>query len=211
MICPKCGVDMPAASNFCPKCGAAIGGQTSGPPAGGRTEDAPEQEVWQGSYSAKAMIGGWMACILLTIVGIIVSVFVGGSGLTVAIVLPIVWLIQLAVLLYRRMSIHYRLTSYYFYQERGLLWRRADRMEFINMNDTEVLQGPIERMLGVGTIRIDSTDSTDPTLYVNGIDNVREVASHIDKFRHTARMRRGMLMQPGATEHSAGTATHTDS
>lgn len=205
MFCPKCGVDVAEGSNFCAKCGAAIGPQSATAPATGgekfqraassRPADVPEHDVWHGSYSPKAMIGGWIGCGLASVAGMAAGLLVPGAWLLAVIVVAALWLAQTLLLLYRRLSVRYRLTSFRFFHERGLLHRIIDRVEVIDMDDIEVSQGPIERMLGVGTIRITSSDKTDPTLFVPGIDNVRDVAGHIDQLRRAERLRRGLSIE----------------
>ena len=60
MICNKCGADTPEKAAFCPQCGAQLGraGGASGSrpakaariePAGGRSADVPEEELWTGA------------------------------------------------------------------------------------------------------------------------------------------------------------------
>jgi hypothetical protein len=65
----------------------------------------------------------------------------------------------------------------------------------IDIDDVTVRQGPIERMLGVGTISIRSSDTTDPQLDLPGIEDAKHVADLIDGTRRAERQRRGMFME----------------
>jgi membrane protein YdbS with pleckstrin-like domain len=79
--------------------------------------------------------------------------------------------------------------------ERGLLWRRQDRIETIDIDDVAVEQGPIARMLGVGTVRLTSSDRSTPEFLLAGIEDVRNVATMIDNARRTERRKRGLHIE----------------
>jgi len=53
----------------------------------------------------------------------------------------------------------------------------------------------MERMFGVGTIKLLSSDTSDPSLVLRGIDNVQQVASMIDNARRDERRKRGLYME----------------
>jgi uncharacterized membrane protein YdbT with pleckstrin-like domain len=99
------------------------------------------------------------------------------------------------VLLYRKWSVAYRLTNQRFVHRRGLLAIRTDRIETIDIDDVAFTQGIIERMMGVGTIRLTSTDRSDPELILRGIEKVQEVASLMDGARRKERVRRGLHIE----------------
>jgi uncharacterized membrane protein YdbT with pleckstrin-like domain len=107
----------------------------------------------------------------------------------------IAWAVLGLVLLYRRLSVRYRLTTYRFFHETGLLSRTRDRVEVIDINDVTLQQGLIERMFNVGTIHIQSSDVTNPDLYLQGIEDVGRVTDLIDNTRRAERQRRGLFME----------------
>ena len=57
------------------------------------------------------------------------------------------------------MSVHYLLTTQRFIHETGILRRVNDRIELLDMDDITFEQGLLERLVGVGTIRIASQRS----------------------------------------------------
>src|SRR5262245_22948813 len=67
MKCPVCNVDAAEGAHFCPQCGGNLPGSggEGAQPAGeldagrsaGRANDGPEETLWEGSYSPKAMLG----------------------------------------------------------------------------------------------------------------------------------------------------------
>ncbi len=63
------------------------------------------------------------------------------------------------------------------------------------MDDVTFVQGIIQRMLSVGTIRVSSSDRTHPELVLLGIDNVEKVADLIDDARRKERRRRGLHIE----------------
>jgi membrane protein YdbS with pleckstrin-like domain len=205
--CPKCGVEVIECSGFCHKCGAPLGGEAATAPGVERYQeaiaskrgvaDAPEQDIWQGTYSPKAMLGPLVGTAAISIVAIVVGVFVPGpiTWFAVAGLIVLAWAALGLCVLYRRMSVHYRLTNHRFFHERGILSRTVDRIELIDVDDITVVQGFFERMFGVGTLKITSSERTSPVLAIPGIDGVRDVAGQLDSLRRADRMRRGLSIE----------------
>jgi len=75
------------------------------------------------------------------------------------------------------------------------LVRTTDRIEVIDIDDVTYRQGIVERALGVGTILLESSDRTHPTLILSGIDDVQRVAGLIDDVRRKERRRRGIHIE----------------
>ncbi|MCA9103447.1 MAG: PH domain-containing protein [Planctomycetales bacterium] len=159
--------------------------------------DLQERELWQGGYSPKAMVGKAVLAAVLSVVAIGVAIAVGENvGWWIAlVVIAVVWLFLAGELAYRRLSVHYRATNIILYHESGILRRTTDRVELIDMDDISYTQGIVDRMLGVGTVTIRSSDVSDPVLRLVGIDDVREVAARLDNARREERMRRGLYIE----------------
>ena len=216
VFCPQCGARLGHASDDAMSAAepSATAATAASLPAGsspaaramagaasglrGSARAVPEEELWTGGYSPKAMYGPWLGAAIVTIAGLIAvpmlrpdtlgwSIF--GVG---AIVL---WGGLFLLLAYRRLSVKYRLTSQRLFHEQGVLRRVTDRIEVIDIDDVTFEQGIIERMLDVGTIRITSSDRSSPELSMPGIDNVKEVADTIDHARRTERQRRGLFIE----------------
>lgn len=214
--CPDCQTTVPDDALFCPKCGAGLRPTSvkssdrdndDGDSAAAtlrRTADRlsrpddPEGELWQGGFSIKSMIGSWVSAGLFTILALIVAVafsFTGVAVLAAFGAILAVWLWVVGVYFYRRFSVHYTLTSQRFVHASGLLTRRTDRIEVIDIDDVTFKQGLIERFLNVGTIELESSDRTDPTLVLRGIDDVARVAGLIDDARRAERRKRGLHIE----------------
>jgi len=163
-------------------------------PGGGTTpHNLPEEELWTGSYSPKAMIGTFVGAALLVILGAVAASFAGPIGWTVVGIGALLLFAYLGLLLvYRRISIRYRLTSQRLLRDTGILSRRGDHLLVINIDDVTVHQSVFDRIFNLGTIELSTKDKTTPILHMRGIENPRRVADLIDEARRTERNRRGL-------------------
>ncbi|TWU00056.1 Bacterial membrane flanked domain protein [Botrimarina colliarenosi] len=157
-----------------------------------------EDHLWSGSYSHLAMLGTWIGGAVATVAAVVVAGLANTSAngwFAVLLGIGLMWLALAAWYGYRRLSVHYKLSTQRFVHESGLLWRTVDRVELIDVDDITYRQGPVERMLGVGTIVISSSDRTSPELHLPGIENVATVADAIDDARRTERRTRGLHIE----------------
>ena len=159
--------------------------------------DDPEHDLWKGGFSPKAMIFYWLLAGVVTIVAIVAGIVANNSvvwiiGIAVAFSL---WLAFALYLLYQRLSVEYQLTTQRLFHRKGILARVTNRVEVIDIDDVQFSQNFVERFLGVGTIRILSTDISDPKLVMVGIDDVKSVFDTIDKVRRDERRRRGLHIE----------------
>ena len=160
---------------------------------------ASEKSLWQGGYSPKAMYGTWLLSALGAI-AILVGVGLLAPGtrnawLIAGAVILLLWCFAIGLYLYRRFSMHYELTTQRFLHQKGILLRQTDRIEVIDIDDVSYSQGIIQRMLGVGTIRLTGSDRTHPELVLQGIDKVPEIAGLIDDVRREERRRRSLHIE----------------
>jgi membrane protein YdbS with pleckstrin-like domain len=162
----------------------------------GAGNQSSEEDLWSGTYSPKAMVGPAVGLAILTVIALIVGSLVPPFGwIAAGIVALVLWGALGLVILYRRLSVRYRLTTYRFFHETGLLARTRNRIEVIDINDVTLQQGIIERMFNVGTIHIQSSDVTHPDVFLPGIEDVGHVTDLIDNTRRAERQRRGLFME----------------
>lgn len=158
-----------------------------------------ERSLWKGGYSPRAMYGTWIIATALTILALVlVSLFaaqIQNVWLITGSAILIGWCIAIGTYIYRRLGMHYELTTQRFVHQRGVLVRRTDRIEVIDIDDVSYTQGIIQRMLGVGTITITGSDRTHPVFIMQGIDKVPEIASLIDDVRREERRRRSLHIE----------------
>lgn len=207
MICPACQATMPDDALFCNKCGQRL--QDSGPAATAPvaspadklrqrapTPDEPETKLWSGGFSPKAMIGYWLLAGVLTIGGAIAAAFGGPPAWLLAGLLAVALWGGLALYyLYLRYGLSYELTSQRLVHKVGILSQTTNRIEVIDIDDVSTYQTFIERIMGVGTIKILSSDTSDPMLIIRGIDDAKRIATMIDNVRRDERRRRGMYIE----------------
>jgi uncharacterized membrane protein YdbT with pleckstrin-like domain len=198
MNCPKCGATVPAEAAFCQKCGTNL---TSGPsPAvprsGGRgVADTPEVTLWEGRYSPKAMVGSWIFLGIAALMGVVLAIYLMTTPQFAYWWVPIAAVLLLAGVIavryfIKRIGIRYRLSNHRFFHEEGILNRKVNPIDLITINDVAWEQGFVERMMGVGRVKIMSSDTSDPVLWVEGIENIQNVATLIDQTRREEMMRR---------------------
>lgn len=160
---------------------------------------AAERSLWHGGYSAKAMYGTWFLSAILSVAALVALWFFGDRHPAIwpagAAVIVAWWVIAVGVYLYRRFSVHYELTSQRFIHQRGIMVRRTDRIEVIDIDDVSFTQGIVQRMLGVGTINLISSDRSHPQLELDGIDQVAVVSNMIDDVRREERRRRSLHIE----------------
>jgi membrane protein YdbS with pleckstrin-like domain len=160
------------------------------------TPHEEEHELWRGRYSPKAMYGSWLLAILLTFVVVAVTVLVHEpmARIVAAIVVPVAWLVPGLTLLNRRLSVEYTLTTQRFLHKKGLLRRVANQILLVDIDDVKYEQGLMDRMVNVGTITLYSTDKSDKTLALRGIDDVERITNLIDGARREERRKRAIYL-----------------
>jgi uncharacterized membrane protein YdbT with pleckstrin-like domain len=162
-------------------------------------DEEPETDVWRGGFSSRAMFGNWILAGVVTVVLLVTVIALGTKTwylwLGWAIVSALLWGGFGCLLAYRKLTCKYHLTTQRFIHESGLLKRVTDRIEVIDIDDVSFEQQVIERVVGVGTIKILSSDRSHPVLVMRGIEKVKEVASLIDDLRRKERRRRGLHIE----------------
>jgi uncharacterized membrane protein YdbT with pleckstrin-like domain len=219
MRCPQCKTEIADDSLFCNKCGErldqhdpAVAGTDADPPPDAETpaekfreaassrmdvKDEAEVELWRGGYSPKAMIGNWIASGLGGLVLLIVAaIWTEGLWFWLLVLVALLpGLYYLTVFFYRKLGVRYLLTNQRFMHESGILRRVTNRIEVLDMDDIAFEQGLVERMMGVGTVRIHSSDVSHAELFLRGIENVAEIANLIDNTRRSERRKRGLHIE----------------
>jgi uncharacterized membrane protein YdbT with pleckstrin-like domain len=112
-----------------------------------------------------------------------------------ALLVLVLWTYHLALLIVRRLGVRYQLTTQRLIHEHGILRRVTDRVEAIDIDDVSFVQGVVERMFGVGTIRIVSSDRSTPELLMPGVAPVKQIADMIDEVRRKERQRRALHIE----------------
>jgi uncharacterized membrane protein YdbT with pleckstrin-like domain len=167
-----------------------------------------EELLWTGGFVAKAMIGWWINCLIITIALVVLGFFSGsimgenvnknGVWTVLGGIILLVWLIVAFVYMTRRIGVSYELTTQRLIHRHGILTRTTDRVELIEIEDVAFTQGLVERMLNVGKIRVASSDRSHPILNMLGIADVGNVSNMIDNARRAERRRRALMINQGS-------------
>jgi membrane protein YdbS with pleckstrin-like domain/DNA-directed RNA polymerase subunit RPC12/RpoP len=86
-------------------------------------------------------------------------------------------------------SLKYRLTTQRLFITRGLISRKVDEVELFRVKDVTLSQGVLERLLGIGTVTILSTDDGTPELRMEGIADPAKMKDAIREHCLAARRR----------------------
>ncbi len=108
--------------------------------------------------------------------------------------LPVVGLglILLARAWYRVASTRYRLTTQRLFAQTGLIAKNLEEVELFRVKDVTLRQGVLDRLLGVGTVTVLSTDDTAPELELAGIRDPLAAKEALRTAFRAARQREGL-------------------
>jgi hypothetical protein len=147
---------------------------------------AEEVDIWWGAYAGRTMVPRFVGCAILSALVVGMAWSVGawrgafliryGAGLIVA----GLWLSQVGLWIYRMLALNYRLTTRHLYYERGFGHPGNPGIELGQITAISVMQGAVERWLGVGRIAIAATGNRLP-LVLEGVRHANAVASEISR------------------------------
>ena len=161
---------------------AAAGGD------GAAIDPGNERELWCGRTSWKHFYGNgvvWgVAVVVLLIAGVWLrskAAFLQGSGfwwgMATLIILPGAYLfLRCAIQIY---GVRYRLTTQRIFVEKGILSRTTDQTELVRVDDVRVKQGIADRIFGCGDVEVMSTDASDASLAMVGVETPDRIAEHV--------------------------------
>jgi len=172
---------------------ASQGGNTD-PTAGTGVEG--EVSVWEATYSKRNFIGRALSRLALTFGWMGLAVYTWGMGheglayptwFFGAVVL-VLWVALILRMFQAQYSHSYRLTNRRIFVSIGILHRRRDMMELMQIKDVFTRQQSLlDRWLGLGTVVVVPSDNQIPTFYLTGVDDPKEV---MDLIWHHARSER---------------------
>lgn len=147
MTCPFCGAAIKDEHpKFCPSCGKTIAAAAAPMVAAAPGLLAPGQE--EVFFDGKPAAIGSLGALLLVI-------------LTAGLAAIYFWL--------RSLGTHYRITSQRVIVETGVFGKRVDQLDLYRIVDFVVERSFGQRVMGTGTITIDSMNKTTPVTRIAGI------------------------------------------
>ncbi len=162
-----------------------------------------EKPVWRGTPSIKSMSGRLIVAGLTFLIIIFLAAYFSHK-LTDDSSKKTLWIVACALLLglaaynlYKvvklKTTIRYRLTTERILIEQGLLGKLWNEIELARVKDVTVHQKVLDRMFGVGTVRVLSSDASEPILEMTGIANALEVKELVREHVLRMRQREGTL------------------
>jgi membrane protein YdbS with pleckstrin-like domain len=110
----------------------------------------------------------------------------------------VVGLVLIFVPLIQSKTIRYRISNYRIDFERGLLSKNIDSLELWHVEDVSFHQSLLDRILGVGNIKVISHDDTLPTLVMHDIPHARPLFEQLKQRIIAVKRSRGVIkMDPG--------------
>lgn len=164
-----------------------------------RAADDSEEIYFEGSPPIRGHIDRLLGfgllgicCFLLPIIAKIMGwSWWPGAWLTLVFCLIGSALIFLPALLAK--TIRFRISNYRIDYERGLISRTIDTLELWHVEDVHFYQSLFDRMLGVGSITIYSSDKTNPRLDLHGLPRPRELFNTLKQRVIAVKRQRGVL------------------
>lgn len=87
----------------------------------------------------------------------------------------------------------YKITNYRIDYEFGLISTNIDTLELWHVNDIRMRQGPIDKIFGVGTIKIDADDRSTPHLELRSLHNPRPLYENLKQRVIAVKRQRGVI------------------
>jgi membrane protein YdbS with pleckstrin-like domain len=109
------------------------------------------------------------------------------AGVLSLVVVGLVWILILEL---RRRGMRYKLTGRTIDLESGVFSRHIDTVQLWRVQDIDFRQGFIDRLFGIATIHITTTDRSTPELDMRGLPASREVFERLKDAADLARQQR---------------------
>ncbi len=151
-------------------------------------DPAAEKELWVGRTHWKHYAGRillWVAANATVAIGLVwlSSKWDALTGSTAFWIITALLVVSGGVVLgrvaYRIIGHRYRLTSQRLFISRGILSQTIDQTELIRVDDVRVHRTLLDRIFGLGTVAIVSTDATDREIVIEGIAESDRIAEAI--------------------------------
>ena len=175
IFCPDCGTQNEANARFCKSCGRSLAdvAETAAPAAATATQPPRGQMIADDGLPVGDDLDGEP----------------GGERVlwTGRPRIPLSWIAALTT--------RYKLTNERLIIKRGFISRRIEEIELYRVNDVALKQSVMERMFGLGDVRLETTDATTPASQVTDVQNPERVKDLIRQASRTERQRRRVLLR----------------
>jgi hypothetical protein len=93
------------------------------------------------------------------------------------------------------LTTRYKLTNERLIITRGFISKRIEEIELYRVNDVALKQSVIERIFGLGDVRLETTDATTPASQINDVTNPERVKDLVRQASRNERQRRRVLLR----------------
>ena len=172
----------------CPHCGRPSPATTS--PVGAPAFAAPlsEQTLWSGTPSATLLAGYFFGIVLTMVLIPLFAHFFASTmpdadraaglirtGWIIAAILTFIQVIALVIAWIRLRSTTYTVTNQRVLTEQGIFSKTVGEIDLRYVEDSTFTQTLVERMLGIGTVTLISSDETTPQFSLRSIKDPRGI------------------------------------
>lgn len=169
---------------------------------------APPTDAEEIYFSGSPLLGGkpekvvglFLLGVLVMLIPVALRLYMGKwpAGIIILIALAIgvvLWIIPAMI----TKTIRYRISNYRIDFERGLISKDINTLELWHVEDLALHQSIIDRLLGIGTIRIMSRDDTMPDLRMRGVPNARKIFEELKQRIIAVKRQTGVLKVDSGT------------
>ena len=139
-----------------------------------------EEIVFEGHPSWRSTLGFYLAGIAAVAVVAAIAWLVQGAGLG-ALAGTVALGVLVAAGLVKRMSTRYVITNQRLHIRRGVVARHVQQTRIDRVQNVNTDQGPLERVLRVGTVDFDTAGSDDSDFTFRGIAEPHEIVTAVDR------------------------------
>lgn len=153
----------------------------------------PEAKLWTGHPSQFLAFGKYLLWTCILIAGIAAGVMIEQYGQYIAGVAIVISLVIMLHTFLRIRCLRFELTSERILITQGILSKSTEELELFRVKDSKLLQPISQRILGLGTIELVTSDASTPVLLIpaiRGAADVREMMrQHVNAMRDRKKVR----------------------
>ena len=182
--CPDCGREVSTLAPACPHCGRpspSMAAQAAAPQA-----PVQEQTLWRGSPSLVVLVPRILLMIVVLVAGIFVTVALTNDatdleakskihhvGMLITLIVLLIQIVNFLMALMKQKSTVYTVTNQRVIIEQGILSKSLSEIDLRYIDETELFQRATERLLGIGSVTLISSDKAFPTTVLRSVNDPR--------------------------------------